>query len=146
MPSVEPLVFYVEPFSTTDVDIFFSAAIESSQLFSLEPLYEHLKAKGYHPIGDAVDIEGWHVQFLPVFDELTDAAVNNPVVFDVDGERVQVMSAEYLAAIALKTGRGKDFVRVNMFFQQHTLDGKLLQKLIRQFQLEEKWQRYKSLM
>lgn len=138
--------FYVEPFSTTDVDIFFAVTVESSSLLLLNPLYEHLASKGFHPKGDAIDIEGWHVQFLPVFDSLTDEAVKNAILFDVDGEIVRVMSAEYLAAIALNTGRPKDFARVKMFFQQDCLDAKQLQELIKRFGLEDRWQRYKMLL
>jgi hypothetical protein len=139
--------FYVEPFSTTDVDVFIPISLGPySQLISLEPLYEHLRSKGYHPMGDAVEIEDWHVQFLPTSDELTDEAVQTAREFDVEGELVRVMGPEYLIAIALKTGRGKDFARVKMFKDLDVVNQEFLMELIKRFQLEARWQRYKTLM
>jgi hypothetical protein len=137
--------FYVGAFATFDVDIFFPVTTQSSSLFSLGPLYEHLRNKGYRPKGEMVFIEGWDVQFLPTFDDLTEEAVENAVYFDVEGERVRVMPAEYLMAIALKTGRAKDLARVKMFMEEAGVNEELLDRLIRKFKLEAQWQRYKNL-
>ena len=137
--------FYVEPFATTDVDIFFPAAVSSTALISLDPLYKYLGEKGYHPIHQDIEIEGWPVQFLPVYDDLTASAVSAAKMFDVDGEVVRVMPAEYLAAIALKTSRPKDLARIIMFLEQGRVDEARLVELVREFHLEEKWQKFKGL-
>lgn len=137
--------FYVEAFATFDIDIFFPVATQSSSLFSLGPLYEHLALKGFHPKGEMIHIKGWDVQFLPTFDDLTDEAVKNAVYFEVEGESVRVMPAEYLAAIALKTGRSKDFARVKMFMEETDVNRELIKHLVQRFDLEAQWQKYKNL-
>lgn len=138
--------FYIEAFATFDIDIFFPVAAQSSSLFNLGPLYEHLRQKGYLPKGEMIRIKGWDVQFLPTFDDLTDEAVQNAVYFNVDGEPVRVMPAEYLVAIALKTGRSKDLARVKMFMDEGKANEELVDTLVRRFDLEARWQKYENLM
>jgi hypothetical protein len=137
---------YVEPFQTEDVDVFVSIAIEGSNLTPLESVYEYLKQRGYLARDVYIEIEGWDVQFLPVFDELTDEAVKRPDEVELNGVRVKVMKPEYLVAIMLKTGRLKDLARVKMFFDQKQVDEVKLKDLIARFELEEKWQRYKKIL
>lgn len=65
-------IFYVEPFSTEDVDVLVNFGPAKSLLVSLEPVLEYLKSHGYTEFEHgAVVIEGWPVQFLPVSDDLT---------------------------------------------------------------------------
>ena len=92
-----------------------------------------------------IHIKGWDVQFLPTFDDLTDEAVKNAVYFEVDSESVRVMPAEYLIAIALNTGRTKDFARVKMFMEEANLNHDLVKQLVERFDLEAQWQRYQNL-
>lgn len=135
---------YVQPFLTEDVDVFISVSIGTqSSLMTLEPLYKHLREKGYHPNGAYVTIEGWDVQFLPVFDDLIDEAVNSANDVDLNGVNVRVMTPEHLVAIMLKTGRPKDFARVKMFLDQKKVDEKELANLVNRFGLEEKWRKYR---
>src|SRR5215210_1712979 len=67
-------VFYVEPFTTFDLDIFFATSA-SGGLITLTPIYEYLSAAGYRAKGEAVNIEGWPVQFLPTYNPLVAEAV-----------------------------------------------------------------------
>ncbi len=135
---------YVEPFQTEDVDVFISMALESSNLTPLAPVYAYLKERGYYPKDVFIEIEGWDVQFLPVFDDLIDEAVKFADNVDLNGVDVRVMAPEYLVAIMLKTGRLKDYARVKMFFDQKQVNEDKLQELIGRFNLEERWQKYKS--
>jgi hypothetical protein len=137
--------FYIEPFFTQDIDIFFPVSLESSSIISLGPLYEHLLNKGYRPSGEMIEIEGWQVQFLPVANKLIDEAVENADLFEVGGVNVRVMPAAYLVAIMLQTGRLKDFARVKQFFEQEVVTEDYLQKLIKRFGLEDQWQKYLKL-
>jgi hypothetical protein len=135
---------YIEPFQTEDVDVFVSVAVETSKLEPLKPIYDHLKARGYFPKDVYIEIEGWDVQFLPVFDELTDEAVVAADDVELNGEVIKVMKPEYLVAIMLKTGRLKDFARVKMFFDQRKVDEAKLNVLIDRFSLKEKWQKFQK--
>lgn len=75
--------FYIEPDTTYDVDIFvdFKSCEEENALRILEPIYEYLIPKGYKPEMEAVLIEGVAIQFLPVFNELNEEAVERAVEF-----------------------------------------------------------------
>jgi hypothetical protein len=134
--------FYVEPFFTQDIDIFFPVSLDTSSIISLGPLYEHLLNKGYRPSGEMIEIEGWQVQFLPVANALIDEAVQSAELFKVEDVTVRVMPAAYLVAIMLQTGRLKDFARVKQFFEQEVVSEDILGQLIRRFSLEDQWQKY----
>lgn len=141
-------MFYVEVQQTHDVDVFmpFSAGPDSGLILSLGPLYQHLAEMGYHPKGDAVGIEGWPVQFLPIPNTLVDEAVQNADIFDVEGVSVRVIPALYLVAIMLQTGRPKDLARVHTFMDQAEIDTESLSLLIERFGLEAQWQKYKMIL
>ena len=66
-------VFYVEPFSTQDIDVFIM--IESEGLVTTIPGWDYLKKRGYTEIrGKAIVVEGWPVQFIPVSNALEEEA------------------------------------------------------------------------
>jgi hypothetical protein len=54
------------------------------------------------------------------------------------------MSAEHLAAIALPTGRAKDYIRLTQFLEQGALDRRKLQIVIEKHGLTAKAQRFES--
>jgi hypothetical protein len=133
-------VFYVEPFATQDVDVFVLMETEPSGLVTTIPGWTFLKNRGYTEMrGEAVVVEDWPVQFIPVNNQLEEEAYSNAVFFDVDGEPVRVMLAEHLVAIMLKTGRLKDRARVQMFLSQDAVDREVLADILRRHGLEDKW-------
>jgi hypothetical protein len=68
-------VFYVEPVNTHDLDVFFHVKESASGLDVLKPLYAYLYNLGYSASMEAIEIEGWPVQFLPIFNSLIEEAV-----------------------------------------------------------------------
>src|SRR5687767_15804683 len=68
-------IYYLEPFDTADLDIFIQVETSDSALMILAPIYEYLTRRGYKAKGKFIYIEGLPVQFLPVFDPLTEEAV-----------------------------------------------------------------------
>jgi hypothetical protein len=54
------------------------------------------------------------------------------------------MMPEYLAAIAVSTGRGKDIERVAAFIRQNKLSRRELESLITRFHLDAKWEKIKK--
>src|ERR1051325_1875240 len=110
-------VFYVEPFATFDLDIFFAASV-SGGLMTLTPVYEYLARAGYEAKGEAVDIEGWPVQFLPTYNPLVAEAVEQAVEIKFKGTPTRVLSAEHLVAVMLQTGRDKAYARAAKFLEE----------------------------
>jgi hypothetical protein len=134
--------FYLEPSATYDIDIFipFDNA-PGSAIASLSPIYEYLLKRGCKADGAHILVEGWQVQFLPADDALYKEAVNQAVETDVGGVKTWVMTAEHLMAIALKTGRAKDLIRVEQFVQ-HGYEEKILNKILNRHNLLKQWDQF----
>jgi hypothetical protein len=137
--------FYLEPAATLDVDIFVTLPVEPvGLLVSLTPIYDYLKARGFAEQREHIVIEGWPVQFLPPSDDLEREAVAHAVQTRVEGVATWVMSAEHLVAIALRTGRSKDYIRIVQFVDQEAVDRDKLQNVLERHGLTSKWQQFKS--
>ncbi len=136
--------FYLEPLSTYDLDIF--VIFEGSALIlTLEPIYDFLKARGHSADGDAVMVHGWPVQFLPAETPLLREAVENGREIGFAGEPARVMTAEYLMAIALRTGRGKDFARLVTFVEAAVADQTILREILERHGLSSAWRRFEQI-
>ena len=82
------------------------------------------------------------MQFLTPTDALEGEAVEQAVSTEMDGVPTRVMRPEHLLAIALKTGRAKDNIRILQFLEQDVLDREVLKALLQRHCLSEKWQRF----
>ncbi len=56
------------------------------------------------------------------------------------------MRVEHLIAIALKTGRAKDFARISLFLEEATVDAALLDTILQRHQLLGQWNAFKLRM
>ena len=134
-------IFYVEPFTTYDLDIFFAADV-SNGVIDLAPLYDYLAGAGYTAEGESVNIEGWPVQFLPTYNPLVAEAVEQAVEVKFEKTPTRVVSAEHLAAIMLQTGRPKDYARLVGFLAEGVADRALLGEILARHGLAEKWREF----
>lgn len=135
--------FYLEPAATLDIDVFVSLQQSlGSSLLSLTPIYDYLAGRGFKSEGEYIVIEGWPVQFLPTADALGEEALAQAVETEVEGVKVQVMSAEHLVAIALQTGRAKDFSRILQFVESGVLDTDKLDQILSRHGLLAKWEQF----
>lgn len=135
--------FYLEPVATLDVDVFVEFHAQSgSPIVTPEAIFKYLRAQGCTMEGEYVVIAGWPVQFLPSGNALVEEALAQSVTKDVEGTPARVFTAEYLAAIALQTGRAKDKARVLQFFEAGALDLTRFQELIRRHGLTSQWQQF----
>ena len=105
-------IFYVEPILTYDLDIFFVPSEENKDLLALTSVYDYLKGRGYKADKEHILIEGIPVQFLPIYDELIEEAVDNALQLEYKETIVNVLSQEYLIAIMVQTFRPKDKERI----------------------------------
>jgi hypothetical protein len=137
--------FYIEPAATVDLDVFVMLpGAASKTLISLSPIYEYLKAKGGREEAEYLVLGDWPVQFLVPSDTLESEAVTEAVPTEVEGVRTWVMSAEHLAAIALRTSRPKDHIRIIQFVSQGALDRDKMNTLLLRHGLTEKWKQFES--
>jgi len=135
-------IFYIEPINTNDLDVFFHLKSESTSLQILDPLYRYLSGLGYKAEGEAIDIEDWPVQFLPVFNPLIEEAVAQANQIEFGRTKTQVIRAEHLVAIMLQTGRLKDHARIQQFLDHKAINRKKLSDVLARHKLMEKWRNF----
>ena len=135
--------FYLEPVATLDVDVF--VLFEPAPLIlTLTPIYEACAKLGYRAEGDAIQIEGWPVQFLPASQPLVAEAVREAVTREAAGLTTRVMTAEHLMGIALQTGRAKDHARLVMFVEAGIADMDRLRDILARHSLLEAWAKFEN--
>jgi hypothetical protein len=98
----------------------------------------------FPPEGDAIQIEGWPVQFLPATQPLVAEAVREALIRTDGGLTTRIMSAEHLMAIAFQTGRAKDHARLVMFVESGVGDPDRLQFILAHHSLLEAWTRFEQ--
>ena len=135
-------LYYLEPFLTEDLDIFCLIPDSASPLMPFDGIYQALKEKGYGFDGEFMMVEGVPVQFLPAATELEREALSEAAVMPYgDTVKTWVLKPEYLIALALQTGRDKDYERVARLLQQvKTLNIALVHQLVQQYALAERLQ------
>jgi hypothetical protein len=136
-------MFYVEPFSTEDIDAF--VLTPEDRLVIELPGWEDLKARGYTEIRkEGIVVEGWPVQFMPVKNALEREAYLNAQQLVFEGVSVRVVLPEHLVAIMLNVGRRKDLARIEMFLEQKEVDIDALEDVVQRHGLFDKWVEFKS--
>jgi hypothetical protein len=135
---------YLEPAATLDVDIFaVLPTVGLGSLLSLSPIYDYLKEKGAAVQSEHIVIDDWPVQFLPPANELEKEAITDALPTVIEDVATRVMSPEHLVAIALQTGRSKDYIRILQFVEHDAVDIGKLQGILERHNLTAKWDNFK---
>lgn len=132
-------IYYLEPFDTADLDVFVRLNATGSDLMILAPIYEYLTERGYKAKGESIYLEGLPVQFLPVFNPLTEEAVAKAQTIKYARLTTRIMRPEHLVAIMLDTGRPKDYLRISMFLEQGAVKLRALNAVLQRHGLTKKW-------
>ena len=131
--------YYIEPVLTYDLDIFFIPAKEGLDV--LAPIYEYARERGFSTQAESILIEGFPVQFIPAYNDLVREAVENASTLKYRDVEAKVVTAEYLAAIALQTGRAKDRERVIGLLEEADIDRTVFDRILESFGLAEKFKK-----
>lgn len=131
--------YYIEPVLTYDLDVFFLPVKEG--LDELAPIYEFARSRAYAEQAEALLIEGFPVQFIPAYNALVREAVTRATTLKYRDTEAKVVKAEYLAAIALQTGRAKDRERFVRLLEEAAIDRAVLDKILEEHGLAEKLRR-----
>jgi len=132
---------YTEAVATLDADVLVAMSPPAG-LAVLEPIYAYCRDRGYMPEGEAVRVGAWPVQFIPVFSPLTKEAVNRADSADFDGVPFRVVTADYLAVIALSVGRAKDFARILALLESAAVTREDIGALAARHGLTDAWSRF----
>ena len=133
-------IYYLEPFETSDLDVFVQINIEGSAMTILAPIYKYLRASGYKAQAEFINIEGVPVQFLPSYSPLIDEAIEKAELVKFDRVQTRAVKPEHLVAIMIDTGRPKDYLRINMFLEQGAVKMSALKPVLKRHNLLEKWE------
>ena len=78
------------------------------------------------------DLGGGLIEFMAI----------GTAVKKVEGVKTRVMTAEHLVALALKTGRAKDYARILQFIEAGAIETDRLNPILGRHQLLEKWEKF----
>jgi hypothetical protein len=132
---------YTEAVVTLDADILVAVPDQQS-LDLLSPIYAFCKERGYGAEGEAIRVGDWPVQFIPAFSALTEGAMHQADEGDVDGVPLRVVSAAYLAVIALSVGRAKDLARIVALREAGACGDDEIATLAAKHDLAKEWARF----
>lgn len=138
-------VFYIEAVQTEDIDAFVFLPVSASGLVDLSPIYLALTRYGGVLDREFVRFGAWPLQVLPDAGPLEAEAIAEAVTTEYEGVPVRVFRPEYLCCVALKTGRAKDYLRVQMFLDEGKVDKEALKRLAERFDLSGRLARVESL-
>ena len=127
-------IYYVEPFTTYDADIFFIPK-DKGLAAGIPAIYAHLQAQGWQVEREHLLIRGFPVQFLAA-GGLTEEAVRAAEQLDYEGVPAKVFRAEHIVAIAASVGRAKDKARIEQMLQQADLDKTYLAEVLQRHKLK----------
>jgi hypothetical protein len=127
-------IYYVEPFTTYDADIFYIPA-DKSLAAGIPAIYAFLRAEGWQIDHEHLLVRGFPVQFLGA-NGLTEEAVRQAVRIEFEGVAAKVFRAEHIVAIAASVGRQKDKARIEQLLQQADLDKSYLESVLHRYKLK----------
>lgn len=133
--------FYLPAMQTEDIDVFVFLPAPTTLLVSLTGMYEALKSQGGIVEREFVRFGEWPVQILTDATPLIAEAIRESIGVEFDGVPTQVFRPEHLCAIALQTGRAKDYARVSMFLEQDEVNPVALRELADRYGLSEELKR-----
>ena len=136
---------YIEPATTFDLDVFIAWKPGPGGLLDPGRIYGYLIGRGYDQFErEAIIIEDWPVQFLPLGSPLIEEALTEAVKIEIKSVPTRVFTKEHLMAICLETGRAKDFARLVQFLEESDPDLSRFENLVNHHQLEESWKMFKT--
>jgi len=127
-------IYYVEPFTTYDADIFFIPT-DNDLAAGIPAIYKHLQSKGWRVEGEHLLVRGFPVQFLAAHG-LTEEAVREAERIEFEGVPAKVFRAEHIVATAASVGRPKDKARIEQLLQQADLDKTRLENILQRYKLK----------
>ena len=134
---------YTAPVATLDADVLIAVPVPD-RLDVLAPIYEFCRERGFEDQGETIRVGSWPVQFVPAFNPVTTAAMEHADVADFEGVPLRVVRADYLAVIALSTGRAKDFARILALLESAHVTRGQIETLAAQFGFETMWTKFEE--
>ena len=134
---------YTEAVATLDAYVLVKVP-SAERLDPLAGIHQFCADKGYQPEGEAMRVGAWPVQFIPVFNPLTQEALEQAETADFERVPFRVVRADHLAAIALSVGRAKDWTRILALLESGSVGRDEIACLAARHGLADAWQRFEA--
>jgi hypothetical protein len=139
------LAYYSDNVFTEDIDVFVYLKSSPGYLIDLNPIYEYLtKAKHARIEGQYIVLDGFPLQFLVPYDDLSSEAFSHPQTVMYGNLKTKVLKLEYLMAIMIQLGKQKYRERMRRLIEEDAYDNEMLEKILRRHALAEKWHTLKK--
>lgn len=139
------LLYFSKPTFTDDIDVFIYFTQPSSGLIDLSPIYKYLvDQKGAITKDEHIVVEGYPIQFLLPYDDLSREAFDKAIAVTVQGAQVRIFDLEYLMAIMIQLGKPKYMERLRILIENREFDEDKLNGILGRFNLTARWARMKE--
>ena len=134
---------YTEAVATFGADVLVMDP-SPERLDVLADIYRFCANQGYQPEGEAISVGAWPTQFIPVFSSLTTEALQQAETTTFEGVPLRVVSAVYLAVIALSVGRPKDLLRILALLDSNAVTSEQIGELASRHGLADQWHTFRG--
>jgi len=131
--------FYTEPTETKDVDFFIALPKPRGKIVTMQPIYDYMREKGYEIRDVWINVGRVPIQFIPVYDNLSEEALDQAVDALCGKTPTRVFRIEHGLAIMTQLLRPKDKVRILSALDQAEIDFRRLEEILCRHGLWEKW-------
>jgi hypothetical protein len=127
-------IFYVEPFTTYDVDLFYKPTSNGLDA-GIPKIFAAAEKRGWTVEGAHLLCQGFPVQFLAA-SGLTAEAIDTAVKTSFQNIPTKIFRPEYIIAIAAQVGRAKDRSRIAQILEETEINREYLRGLLQRHSLK----------
>jgi len=136
-------IYWTEPFATKDMDIFLHLPVSEKGIL-LMPFLDYIIQRGYQFNRQFVQIGTLMLDFIGVYNTLTEEALEQALDVTVYGIKSRVFGSEHLLAIAIQTGRAHDLAKVEKLYSEGNINEEYLLEILARHHLIRKWNEFKK--
>jgi hypothetical protein len=136
-------IYYGEPFETKDLDLMMNLSLTQGGLVDVAPVFRHFVEGGAVAEGQFLRLSRILVDIVPATDALDDEALREAVEARVGREMARILTAEHAVAIAVRTGRPRDNMKIARLLASapEAVDRRKLESILERHHLLETWRR-----
>jgi hypothetical protein len=136
-------IYYSTPFETRDLDVMAVLPETDAGLIDLEPIWTHFIKQGAKAEGQFLRMGLVLLDIVPASDALDEEAVREAEQLPIGNETARILSAEHAIAVALRTNRPKDRLKIAHLLDvsRRPIDFTRLEEILRRHGLLTRWRR-----
>jgi hypothetical protein len=140
-------IYYGEPFETKDLDLMMKLSLTPGGLVDVGPVFRHFVNGGAVAEGQFLRLSRILVDIVPVADALDDEAVSEAMSARVGRQTARILTAEHAVAIAVRTGRPRDHMKIARLLESApgAVDLLKLEAILARHGLLDAWRRLRPL-